>query len=82
MTVTIQLNSQEEYKLIEPLLKFIKEQGVTISMPKNPRFKQTPVVKTTSSNISRHRGIIQLPDQFDYKSFKANEFLTSDEQRG
>jgi len=76
MTVTIQFNTPEDFKLVEPLLRLFKEHGVRVQvaadLPSAAK-KSERKAKGTSRNL---HGIVQLPNDFDYKAFMASELLS------
>jgi hypothetical protein len=82
MTVTIQFNTPEDFKLVEPLLRLFKEYGVRVQVATDlPSEKKTQGKKPTDPDKKLH-GIIRLPEGFDYKSFMANELLEKHAKNG
>ncbi len=75
MTVTIQFSTPEDFKLVEPLLRFFKEHGVPVQVAADrlPTPKKTE--KKPKGAGKKLHGIVRLPDDFDYKAFMASELL-------
>ena len=74
MTVTIQLNSAEDFKLLEPLLRLIRESGVKVQVSSEMK-PENSKPKSLGGLADKLRGIVSLPADFDYKSFMADELL-------
>ncbi len=75
MTVTIQINTPEDFKLMEPLLRLIREQGGAIQVSTDSLAKSENPVKKSKGLAERLHGIVNLPNSFDYKTFMAAELL-------
>lgn len=76
MTVTIQFNSPEDFKLVEPLLRLFKEYGVRVQVAADlPSAAKKPENKPNEAGRKLH-GIVRLPEDFDYKAFMASELLS------
>jgi hypothetical protein len=74
MTVTIQLNSAEDFKLLEPLLRLIRESGVKVHVSSEMK-PENGKLKSPGGLVDKLHGIVSLPADFDYKSFMADELL-------
>jgi hypothetical protein len=78
MVVTIQFQTPEDFKWIEPLMELLKKSNVKVDFkgsqsPKRGNGKNTPK-KTTATPITEQlQGVIKLPEDFDYKSFMGEE---------
>lgn len=67
MTVTIQLNSTEDFKLLEPLLRLIRESGVKVHISQEIK-PENGKPKPPAGLTDKLHGIVSLPAEFDYKS--------------
>ncbi len=74
MTVTIQLNNSEDFKLLEPLLRLIQESGVKVHISSEVK-PENGKPKSPAGLADKLHGIVSLPADFDYKSFMADELL-------
>jgi len=74
MTVTIQLNNSEDFKLLEPLLRLIRESGVKVQVSSEMK-PENGKPKSPGGLADKLHGIFSLPADFDYKSFMADELL-------
>lgn len=77
MTITIQLNKEEELKLLKPLLAMLREADVSIQVLPERSFKaaslDTQSNKSSGKISDKLHGILQLPAGFDYKAIIAEE---------
>ena len=79
MTISIQLQTSDDLKLVEPLLEMLRKFEMNVSITSD----LMPTDKKKSSNTNRPEpsiieqlhGVIQLPEDFDYKSALASELL-------
>ncbi|MEO6758255.1 MAG: hypothetical protein ABIO24_02295 [Saprospiraceae bacterium] len=69
MTVPIQFNQPEDFKLVEPLLRLFKEQGVRVQVAADLPSVQAKSGKKPQGVAKRLPGILHLPEGFDYKIF-------------
>lgn len=76
MTVTIQFNTPEDIKLVEPLLRLFKEHGVRVQVAANLSSAAKKPVNKPKEAIRKLHGIVRLPEDFDYKAFMASELLS------
>ena len=71
MTISIQLHTTEDLKLIEPLLKMLQqfEVDVRISSKSRPSGRKKPSnLKKSKPDLTEHlHGVVQLPDGLNYK---------------
>jgi len=74
MTVTIQLNSAEDFKLLEPLLRLIRESGVKVQVSSEMK-PENGKPNSPGGLADKLHGIVSLPADFDYKTFMADELL-------
>lgn len=74
MTVTIQLNNSEDFKLLEPLLRLIRESGVRVHISSEMKLENGKQ-KSPGGLADKLHGIVSLPADFDYKAFMADELL-------
>ena len=65
MTVTIQLNSAEDLKLLEPLLRLFRESGVHIHVSSEMK-PENGKPKSPDGLADKLHGIISLPADFNY----------------
>ena len=76
MTITIQLNKEEELKLLKPLLAMLREADVSIQVLPEHSAKTASLgaqSNKASGKISdKLHGILQLPADFDYKAIIAD----------
>ncbi len=75
MTISFQIHNTEEMNLIASLLLQLKQSGVAINIV-SPDFPQRPKKAINTGISKRLHGVIQLPVNFDYKSFMATELLS------
>jgi hypothetical protein len=76
MTVTIQFNSPEDFKLVEPLLRLFKEHGVRVQVADDLPSAAKKLENKPKRKGKKLHGIVRLPDDFDYKAFMASELLS------
>lgn len=80
MVVTIQFQSIEDLQWVEPLMQLLKNANVKVKFKGSTNKKQAEAKglprKLTGTPITDQlQGIISLSDDFDYKSFMADELL-------
>ena len=78
MVVTIQFQTPEDFKWIEPLMELLKKSNVKVDFKGSPSTKRSNGKpnpnKTTDTPITEQlQGFIKLPDNFDYKTFMGDE---------
>ncbi|MCF8246124.1 MAG: hypothetical protein K9J37_15685 [Saprospiraceae bacterium] len=78
MVVTIQFQTPEDFKWIEPLMKLLKQSNIKVNFKGNPSSKQSvgkpsPKKVTDTPITEQLQGVIKLPADFDYKSFMGDE---------
>jgi hypothetical protein len=80
MTVTIQFNTADDLKLLEPMLSLFRESGVKVHV--SPEMKTRNGKPSPSGIAEKLHGIISLPADFDYKSMLADELLKKHNSAG
>jgi hypothetical protein len=75
MTITIQINTAEDVKALESLMPIFKKHGVTVHLMDNtfPSTGKTPNMRLEA--FRKLHGIIDLPENFDYKAFISDELM-------
>jgi hypothetical protein len=75
MTITIQINTAEDVKALESLLPIFKKHGVTVHLMDgtSPSTGKTPKMRLEA--FRKLHGIIDLPENFDYKAFISDELM-------
>ena len=82
ITITIQINTAEDVKALESLLPIFKKHGVTVHLmdSTSPSTGKTPDMRLEA--LHKLHGIIDLPENFDYKSFIADELMKKNGAHG
>lgn len=78
MVVTIQFQTPEDFKWIEPLMQLLRQSNVKVdfkgsSSIKRVSTKGTPKKKAATPITEQLQGVIKLPENFDYKTFMGDE---------
>ena len=80
MTISIQLQTSDDLKLVEPLLKMLRQFEMNVSITSESivpasKKKSSRITRPKAGIVERLHGVIQVPEDFDYKSILASELL-------
>ncbi len=79
MTISIQLQTADDLKLMEPLLQLLRQFEVNVKITSGSsisRQKKSARSKRPEAGIvERLHGVVQIPDGFDYKTALTTELL-------